>query len=69
MDMRTISLLNLKGGVAKSFTAVNIAYELWCRGKNVLLWDNDKQGNLSKAFDRYDADQTAPASRILNGGW
>ena len=69
MDMKTISLLNLKGGVAKSFSVVNIAYELWRRGKNVLLWDNDKQGNLSKAFDRYDADQTAPASRILNGGW
>ena len=67
--MKTISLLNLKGGVAKSFTAVNMAYELWCRGKAVLLWDNDKQGNLSKAFDRYDAGQTAPASRILNGGW
>lgn len=44
MDMKTISLLNLKGGVAKSFTAVNMAYELWCRGKNVLLWDNDKRG-------------------------
>lgn len=31
--------------------------------------DNDKQGNLSKAFGKYDADQMAPASMILDGGW
>ena len=67
--MKTISLLNLKGGVAKSFTSVNMAYELWRRGNRVLLWDNDKQGNLSKAFDRYEAEQTAPAARILSGDW
>ena len=67
--MRTISLLNLKGGVAKSFSAVNIAYELWRRGCRVLVWDNDKQGNLSKAFGRYDAGQTAPVTRILSGDW
>ena len=33
------------------------------------MWDNDKQGNLSKAFDRYEAEQTAPAARILSGDW
>lgn len=27
--MKVISLLNLKGGVAKSFTVVNLGYELW----------------------------------------
>lgn len=26
--MRVISVLNLKGGVAKTFTAANVAYEL-----------------------------------------
>jgi len=67
--MKTINLLNLKGGVAKSFSAVNIAYELWRRGFKVLLWDNDKQGNLSKAFGRYDAEETAPATKLLNGDW
>ena len=39
--MKTIRLLNLKGGVAKSFTLVNMTYELWRRGSKVLLWDND----------------------------
>lgn len=47
--MGTISLLNLKGGVAKRFSTVNIPYELWRRGYKVLVLDNDKQGNLSKA--------------------
>lgn len=27
--MRVISVLNLKGGVAKTFTAANVAYELY----------------------------------------
>ena len=67
--MKTISLLNLKGGVAKSFSTVNIAYELWRRGYKVLLLDNDKQGNLSKAYRRYDAEQTAPVTRLLCGNW
>ena len=35
--MKTISLLNLKGGVAKSFTSVNMAYELWRRGESGLI--------------------------------
>ncbi|MCI8582836.1 MAG: ParA family protein [Dorea sp.] len=67
--MKVISLLNLKGGVAKSFTAVNLGYELWRRGYRVLLLDNDKQGNLSKGYGRYDGEQTAPITRLLNGDW
>lgn len=30
--MRVISVLNLKGGVAKTFTAANVAYELCVGG-------------------------------------
>lgn len=67
--MKTISVINLKGGVAKTFTAVNMAYELWRRGCKVLLIDNDKQGNLSKAFKRYDAERTAPIAKLLSGDW
>lgn len=67
--MKTISILNLKGGVAKTFTAVNMAYELWRRGYKVLLLDNDKQGNLSKAYARYDADNVAPITKLLNDEW
>ena len=67
--MKVINLLNMKGGVAKTFSAVNMAYELWRRGCKVLLWDNDKQGNLSRAYKRYDAESIAPVSKILGGEW
>lgn len=39
--MKTISILNLKGGVAKTFTAANMAYEIYRRGYRVLLIDAD----------------------------
>lgn len=67
--MRVISVLNLKGGVAKTFTAANVAYELYRRGYRVLLIDNDKQGNLSKAYSRYDAENIAPVTKLLAGDW
>ena len=67
--MEIINFLNLKGGVAKTFSVVNTAYELWRRGYKVLILDNDKQGNLSKAYRRYDAEQTAPVTRLLCGNW
>lgn len=67
--MEVISILNLKGGVAKTFTAANMAYELYRRGYKVLLLDNDKQGNLSKAYGRYDAENIAPAAKLLSGQW
>ena len=67
--MKVISILNLKGGVAKTFTAENMAYELYRRGNKVLLLDNDKQGNLSKAYGRYDAERVAPITELLSGDW
>lgn len=53
--MKTISIINLKGGVAKTVSAINIAHILAVmHGKRVLLIDNDKQGNTSKFFGLYD---------------
>lgn len=46
-----------------------MAYELYRRGNKVLLLDNDKQGNLSKAYGRYDAERVAPVTMLLNGEW
>ena len=55
--------------MGKTFTTVNMAYELHRRGYKVLLLDNDKQGNLSKAYGRYDAESVAPITKLLSGEW
>lgn len=48
--MKTIAIINMKGGCAKTTTTVNMAHILaTVYGKKVLVIDNDKQGNLSKA--------------------
>lgn len=67
--MKVISIINLKGGVGKTFTAYNLAYELDKRGYRVLVLDNDKQGNLSKAFGAYNADGICQTARLLSGDW
>ena len=55
--MKTISIINLKGGVAKTLTADNMAHVLAVfHNKRVLLVDNDKQGNTSKSFGAHSYD-------------
>lgn len=49
--MKVISLINMKGGVAKTTLAVNIADYLFRRhGKNVLLIDVDPQFNATQCL-------------------
>lgn len=50
--MRTIAIANLKGGVAKSITTRDFAYNLSVMGYRVLILDNDKQGDSSRQFNR-----------------
>ena len=55
--MKTISIINLKGGVGKTISAINIAHILTViYGMRVLLIDNDKQGNVSKFFNLHGDD-------------
>lgn len=64
--MQTISIISLKGGVAKTTTTVNMAYILASvHKKKVLVIDNDKQGNASKTFKQYDAEDKNTIARIM----
>jgi chromosome partitioning protein len=42
--MRIVALYNIKGGVGKTSTAVNLAYLSALHGRRTLLWDLDAQG-------------------------
>lgn len=64
--MRVISVINLKGGVAKTTTSTNMAYILAEKyNKKVLIIDNDKQGNISKSFQRYDPEDIYTTASIM----
>lgn len=52
--MKTITVMNYKGGVGKTTTAINLAYGLSEQGYNTLLIDCDPQGNTSQFFGKYD---------------
>ena len=48
--MRIIGVYNIKGGVGKTATAVNLAYLSSLQGYRTLLWDLDPQGAASYYF-------------------
>ena len=68
--MKTISIINLKGGVGKTVSAINIAHVLvTIHGKRVLLVDNDKQGNVSKFFKLYSYEKPTIADVLTVKGY
>lgn len=46
-----ISLINVKGGVGKTMTAVNLAGQIAAMGHKVLLIDNDSQSSLTQILN------------------
>ena len=47
---KIIAVINQKGGVGKTTITFNLAKGLAGKGANVLVIDNDPQGNLTGAF-------------------
>lgn len=65
--MKTITIANHKGGVAKTTTALNLAVVLAGQGSHVLAVDLDPQGNLSLALgaDLQELEETRLTSHRL----
>lgn len=60
--MRVVSIINLKGGVAKTISSTSMAYILsQIYNYRVLLVDNDKQGNTTKLFNLHDEEEMSIA--------
>jgi chromosome partitioning protein len=59
--LKTIPVINNKGGVGKTTTAVNLAAGLADRGRDVLLVDLDSQGSASVSLG-IDHDDLSPSS-------
>jgi len=65
---KIISLVNQKGGVGKTTTAINLATYLAANGKNVLLVDLDPQSNASSGLgiDIYNLEKNLYHSLVMD---
>ena len=59
--MVKVAIINLKGGVGKSVTTINLAAEFSARSLQVLVVDLDKQANTTKFYNALDYDKPSTA--------
>lgn len=64
--MKTIAIMNQKGGTGKTTSTINLAGELTRRGKRVLIMDMDTQGNATSNLTLTDVPSTTLADVILH---
>jgi cellulose biosynthesis protein BcsQ len=64
--MRIIAVTNIKGGVGKTTTAVNLAYLAAASGRRTLLWDLDSQGAATWTL-RVGGDSDVSVKKLVNG--
>ena len=64
--MKIIAVTNIKGGVGKTTTAVNLAYLCAVGGWTTLLWDLDSQGGATYTL-RGERQEHASAKKLLAG--
>lgn len=65
---RVLAVVNQKGGVGKTTTAVNLATAMAAVGRRVLLVDADPQGNASTGFGIARADRGAGCYELMFDG-
>ena len=64
--MKIVAITNIKGGVGKSTTAVNLAYLCAARGQRTLLWDLDAQGAASYTL-QCEPRERVSAKKLVSG--
>ncbi|HEY3786096.1 MAG TPA: ParA family protein [Steroidobacteraceae bacterium] len=64
--MQILAVTNIKGGVGKTTTAVNLAFLCAASGRPTLLWDLDPQGAATYTL-RCESHERASAKQLVSG--
>jgi cellulose biosynthesis protein BcsQ len=65
-QMQILAVANIKGGVGKTTTAVNLAYLAAAGGRRTVLWDLDPQGAATYTL-RGEPNELASAKKLVRG--